>query len=54
MEYTEGNLEAKLEVIGKLSDLVCIIISNQLAPPDNGGEDKGQDEGSDDTMGLVD
>ena len=64
MKYTEGNLEVKREFIGKLSDLACIDIPNQLAPLDNvnyclgpGDEEEGQDEGSDDTMdlsGLVD
>jgi hypothetical protein len=60
MKYTNRDLEVnrvKPEVIGKLSDLACIDIPNQLAPPDNSGEDEGQDEGSDDNMdlsGLVD
>ena len=60
MKYTKGNLEVKREFIGKLSDLACIDIPNQLAPPDNvhhylnpGGEDEGQDEGSDDAMDLL-
>jgi len=59
MKYTKGNLEVKLEFIGKLSDLACIDIPNQLAAPDNvnyclgpSDEDEGQDEGSDDTMDL--
>ena len=56
MKYTKDNLEVKQEFIGKLSDLVCIDIPNQLAPPDNdlspGGEDERQDEGSDDAMDL--
>ncbi len=64
MKYTKGNLEVKREFNGKLSDLACIDIPNQLASPDNinyylgpSDEDEGQDEGSDDTMdlsGLVD
>jgi len=64
MKYTKGDLEVKQEFIGKLSDLACIDIPNQLAPPDNvnyylvpGDEDERQDEGSDDAMdlsGLVD
>ena len=59
MKYTKGNLEVKREFIGKLSDLACIDILNQLATPDNvnyclgsSDEDGGQDEGSDDTMDL--
>ena len=59
MKYTKGNLEVKREFIGKLSDLACIDIPNQLAAPDNvnyclgpSDEDEGQDEGSDDTMDL--
>ena len=59
MKYTKDNLEVKREFIGKLSDLVCIDIPNQLAPPDNDhyylsprGEDESQDEGSDDAMDL--
>jgi hypothetical protein len=59
MKYTRDNLEVKREFIGKLSDLACIDIPNQLALPDNvnyylgpGGEDEGQDEGSDDPMDL--
>ncbi len=54
MKYTKGNLEVKQEFNGKLSDLACIDIPNQLARPDNinyylgpSDEDEGQDEGSD-------
>jgi hypothetical protein len=64
MKYTKGNLEVKREFTGRLSDLACIDIPTQLAPPDNvnyylvpGDEDERQDEGSDDAMdlsGLVD
>jgi len=59
MKYTKGNLEVNREFTGKLSDLACIDIPNQLAPPDNvnyylgpGSEDEGQDEDPDDTMDL--
>jgi hypothetical protein len=60
LKYTNPDLEVtwvKPEVTGKLSNLTCMDIPNQLALPDNGGKDEEQEEGSDDNMdlsGLVD